>query len=1093
MTLVVEDVLASAYERRNVLLIGSLVFFAVRYIFGRRGLASLLRAVHAVLTSAVQLAWAGATLGARPLTRLRGRLPLQSPWRFDEVFAAELRAIARRRDVHGVQDPLVDLDGMCDLAEAAARTARAAQLEATAAREEEARTAAHAAELAQRSPKAECGKPSPAVRRRAAARSRSMASLGDNEALTASGERQSGASSLDGGADASAALMAPVVSKKGSESRAPRTPRHHRASSTPVKGPASASMSLAGNGKQRVPRPSIRPSVDLGLVGLGLSGGGVRAATFAFGAVQALAKHGMLKHVDYLSTVSGGGFFGSCLCSLLDDEQFSPEWDQFPLKHQPGVPEGPATRLLRRSANVMGNGVLDVLTIPILIIRGFLLNLVTIFPFVWMLALARHYAMPSVGMCNAGDDAVWADCFWLTPVIGINFLIHMLSFPILSRPFLSSYVLFVFSTVFFTQLENDFGSLHEMIWSSPLVMASIVLHVVLSYPYLSRREGQQVWYTKSFAGLALACIGCACMESLSIVEQVYTARFGIERTYYLLAAVALLLVADSSAISLIADQDVLSGFRRWLLETFLTVTGPALLVLFYLEVHVLVASSASFFGYETVCAVVLCLLSWFCLDVNETSMHRLYRDRISKGYMFTMAKPRPVSADKGSILTSPFIRPAAAELDELAAGLGTSLTGGGPHATESFKVRSAGDGNGRGGPSTVFRPTGGSKLSATNATNRAPYHIINATVNLSRDDVTQSLGRGYDSFSFSRLFVGSPATGFRRTTTMEKHDRNLDLATAIAVSGAAMSPHMGWKGMDARLVMSLGILNVRLAYWLPNPSGLLLSSTWFGRLFYGYAWLSLLKEFGWLPRGSRDFRVNLSDGGHFDNLGIYELNRRRCRFIIAIDGEHDPDFAFEGLSNVIRMVRLDFGITVTIDLAGLRKNEQGHCKRHWAIGKIFYRKGPRAAADDGEGTSARRPAASSEWAADEEDGAEVGYLLYIKASTTGKEDQVIQHYSAVSRRRAGARAAPTTADGACSGAHHGDDAGAEGTFPHESTGDQDFTGVGRFESYRSLGFLAAGKDIFGSSAEHQYDERRDLGELVERLLDEVEDDATASA
>ena len=66
------------------------------------------------------------------------------------------------------------------------------------------------------------------------------------------------------------------------------------------------------------------PSTKLALVGLSLSGGGIRSATFSLGVIQALAKHGLLKTVDYLSTVSGGGFIGSCLSSLLNDKEVGP-------------------------------------------------------------------------------------------------------------------------------------------------------------------------------------------------------------------------------------------------------------------------------------------------------------------------------------------------------------------------------------------------------------------------------------------------------------------------------------------------------------------------------------------------------------------------------------------------------------------------------------------------------------------------------------------------------------------------------------------------------------------------------------------------
>ena len=50
--------------------------------------------------------------------------------------------------------------------------------------------------------------------------------------------------------------------------------------------------------------------VENRLSGLALSGGGIRSATFALGVLQRLAKDNLIKHFDYLSTASGGGYIG---------------------------------------------------------------------------------------------------------------------------------------------------------------------------------------------------------------------------------------------------------------------------------------------------------------------------------------------------------------------------------------------------------------------------------------------------------------------------------------------------------------------------------------------------------------------------------------------------------------------------------------------------------------------------------------------------------------------------------------------------------------------------------------------------------------
>src|SRR5207248_2819503 len=130
-------------------------------------------------------------------------------------------------------------------------------------------------------------------------------------------------------------------------------------------------------------------------------------------------------------------------------------------------------------------------------------------------------------------------------------------------------------------------------------------------------------------------------------------------------------------------------------------------------------------------------------------------------------------------------------------------------------------------------------------------------------------GRLTDFFLFSPAFSGSPLLGYSPTTEWERFDPHLNIGTGMAISGAAASPQMG-TGTMARARFWLALFNVRLGYWTRQPHG----RPWLpGRPRVGY----LLKEM----LGAMDERspfINLSDGGHIENLGIYELLRRRCKF-----------------------------------------------------------------------------------------------------------------------------------------------------------------------------------------------------------------------
>ena len=153
--------------------------------------------------------------------------------------------------------------------------------------------------------------------------------------------------------------------------------------------------------------------------------------------------------------------------------------------------------------------------------------------------------------------------------------------------------------------------------------------------------------------------------------------------------------------------------------------------------------------------------------------------------------------------------------------------------------------------------------------------------------------------------------------------------------------------------------------------------------------------------------VNLSDGGHIENLAAIELLRRRCKYIIIGDGEADPDHSFNGVATLMRCAYIDFGIEIQINLDAVRlkcaeneKTKPTQCEKHWAIGQITY---PKRNEND------------------EKEQPEIGYLLYLKSSFTDDEDEVIQEY----RHR-------------------------NPTFPHQTTADQ-FFDEGQFEAYRALG------------------------------------------
>src|SRR6266404_1684937 len=117
----------------------------------------------------------------------------------------------------------------------------------------------------------------------------------------------------------------------------------------------------------------------------------------------------------------------------------------------------------------------------------------------------------------------------------------------------------------------------------------------------------------------------------------------------------------------------------------------------------------------------------------------------------------------------------------------------------------------------------------------------------------------------------------------------------MAISGAAASPHMGLASMPT-LSALMTLLNIRLGYWIGNPKK---------QTFGPPGFLCLLREMTGIGMAETNAWLNVSDGGHIENMGIYELLRRRCKFIVCVDGEADPESTFHGQLTLVRQAQID--------------------------------------------------------------------------------------------------------------------------------------------------------------------------------------------
>ena len=280
-----------------------------------------------------------------------------------------------------------------------------------------------------------------------------------------------------------------------------------------------------------------------------------------------------------------------------------------------------------------------------------------------------------------------------------------------------------------------------------------------------------------------------------------------------------------------------------------------------------------------------------------------------------------------------------------------------------------------------------------------PLHVLNLALNLVRGDNLAWQERKAQSFTVSALHCGSTNLGYRRSQEYGKNiflNRSISLGTALAISGAAASPNMGYHSSPA-VTFLLALFNVRLGWWLGNPGPA--GAHTYDRSSPAFAVGPLFSEAFGLTDAGHPY-VYLSDGGHFENLGLYEMVLRRCHSILVIDAGCDPTGVFEDLGNAIRKIQIDLGIEIEMDLDLLERKPAGLVSRgHHAIGTIRY--------DKIDATAG------------------VGTILYIKPSLTGDEPTDVREYAA-----------------------------RHPLFPHESTSDQ-FFDESQFQSYSRLGEHAA--------------------------------------
>lgn len=775
--------------------------------------------------------------------------------------------------------------------------------------------------------------------------------------------------------------------------------------------------STRSDGPGALPYPE-RPHARNELVGLALSGGGMRSAVFSLGVVQALARYGVLEDVDYLSTVSGGGYCGVALSALWADplpyddlSQLDATPDRFPFAY-PRPPsdggaravhgnESPALKHVRSNAKLFGSGIglFDAGTWSK--VGQYLASMMLLWT-LFLLPVATVTVLGALGMRNGFEHlrphVDWQDPLWIAvalvpaaPAILAVMLSAFAWFVVGDRGkwrrrlrgasvafAVVAAVLFVpevFGTVTLQPSMEDVWTSHRLVTLaalSPLVVFGV--YAVISF-VVENATGEGTKFVPDSVRSVLLPTGAV----LTLVLLLCAGVWGFDQLWNGIvgrytAAGAGVGGASVAGISLSKLWDARlkdnKRVQRAIFQIGLAVGGYVVLGLVLCGWFWFLWSSSAgspfwVFVVGTPLAGIPVLAS-LCHPLsrgllNRFSLNRTYAAMIQKTWVVGAVPGDRVRETKAAHWTRVWPRP--------------DIT--------MHKLREE----------TAKRTPG-------------PYHLVCTALNLPGSTSVKLLDRRSDSFVIAPVHSGSALTRWFPTHDHKDLD-GMSLAQAAAISGAAISPNMG--GRTTRtLSIILTLLNVRLGRWLRNPRPSTNAPT--KKLFADAPLVLYWKEMLGLA-SHEDGQIYLSDGGHFDNLGLYELLRRRCKYIIAISadvGALEEAFDMGNLGRALRLARVDFGVEVDMGplVPLMHDHKTGEVRSFFAAGRISYPCG-----HGGDTTC----------------DCDKGTLIIIKSGIIKEKltPDLLNYWKK-----------------------------EHPTFPYDSTTDQQFDQP-QFESYRQLGYIAA--------------------------------------
>ena len=721
------------------------------------------------------------------------------------------------------------------------------------------------------------------------------------------------------------------------------------------------------------------------IYGLAFSGGGIRSASFGLGVLQALAKYDCLKKFDYLSTVSGGGYIGSSLSWFLHKHwqkdgsrervEFGVSKANFPFGTRPNALGDDEKLRAKKTAlsdeekttlTALKGGSKDKMSILRYIRQNmnYLFPSDSIGPFSLLASIVRGFVL----------NLLVYGALFMAVLLGVSWVIDAVM-PSLTTDtngwvyYLKDYF---GSALTYTQHQAT-GNLTLLI---PLAIAVYALSITFSLGYSvicsfwkkvpDRLYALHRGYLSASTTLTRLALFCLLLGSLPIARQFIES---ITDGHHIEAGAMTLIL---SAISGIASFYKANSLQSKTLTNILIGVISFLLVysflfVVYLSMEALLQSSLGDPFTLSLLLAGIIGLGWL-IQINYITLHGYYRDRLMELFL--------------------------------------------PSYNDAVK-------NKPNAPANEANTKALSEICNYNEEATGPYHLINSNVILTGSKITKFKGRGGDNFILSPQFCGSSATGWTETTAFNKN--TMTLSSAMAISGAAANPNAGpgGQGFTRNYFLSLvmSILNLRLGVWVLNP----LATGYRYRLRPDMLYPGLRDALLAKKMDEEARYVQLSDGGHFENLAVYELVRRKVDVIVLSDAAADDAFSFADFSNFVEKIRLDFGARVDIDLDALipvpnSKPQYGLDKvaeSGYVVGKITYH-------DNTEAT-----------------------LIYIKSTITQELPADIYGFKLQNP-----------------------------TFPDQSTADQ-FFDEKQFEAYRELGYQLCKKMLFTTNhhSTHLYGEK----------------------